>query len=603
MFIKKVSLVMLYRVLRSFVLCLLVFPVFANNLSFQDNPYHVNVEADGNSYIWVKFSIDPDFYLYQSKIQIITPSYSHVKLGDYVLPDPIELDSAFESEKKLVYKNNVAIQIPITNFSDGILDIDISYQGCKSNLLCLPEQQISQQVNLNNNQILSKKTDDAPIIEQSSQSNNQSLLKISDDSLAINSYLSTHGSILSLFAFFIFGILLSFTPCVFPMLPILLMVVSRKENTLRQNFILALTYVLGSAVIYAIAGVIAAILGVSLTEWLQSWWVSLVVGGLFLVFALSMFGYFEIRLPIFLQNKLNAKSQQINTNSLVGVFILGAVSTLVLSPCVTAPLAGALMYIANSQDIVLGASSLFLLGLGSGIPLLIIAVFGKEVLPKNGSWMEYIKIIFAIILLAMAAYMLSKLFIGYDLEIILGLVFFSCYQILRKINYVSSSPVKFKSILGILVLIIIFIYNHYSSQRMSMADEKFTVVTTVSEYNQQMELAKINNQIILVDFYASWCSACKEMDFRTFSNDEVIKHLSNFRLIRIDSSKKSVDIQKLQSIYGVFALPSMIFVYPDGRVIDGSQLYGFTTPHKFIEKIQNVNELKSQYCALSSHNC
>lgn len=594
---------MLYKVLRFCILCLLSFSASANNASFQENPYRINIEAQDNSYIWVKFSIDPDFYLYQNKIQINAKNSSHVKLGRYILPDPIELDNAFESDKKFVYKNSVAIQIPIIKFSDGILDVDISYQGCKSNLLCLPEQQISQQINLNNNQVISKSTDDVSIAESSSQSNNQSLFQISDDSLAINSYLSTHSYVIALFTFFIFGILLSFTPCVFPMLPILLMVISRKENTLKQNFILALTYVLGSAVIYAIAGIVAAILGVSLTEWLQNWWVSLIVGVVFLAFALSMFGYFEIRLPIFLQNKLNTKSQQINANSIVGIFILGAISTLVLSPCVTAPLAGALIYIANSQDVILGVSSLFLLGFGSGIPLLIIAVFGKEVLPKNGSWMEYIKIIFAIILLAMAAYMLSKLFIGYDLEIILGLVFFSCYQILRKINYVSSSPVKFKSILGIIMLLMIFIYNHYSSQRMSVADEKFTVVTTMNEYNKQMELAKINNQIILVDFYASWCSACKEMDFRTFSNDDVIKHLSSFRLIRVDSSQKSVDIQNLQNMYRVFALPSMIFVYPDGRVIDGSQLYGFTTPNKFIEKIQNVNELTSQYCALSSHNC
>lgn len=586
---------MLFKVLRFIFICFFIFPVLSEAKSFQETPYHVSIEAQNESYVWVKFSIDPEYYLYQSKISIQNTVNSHVKLGKYILPDPVEIPNAFESDKKLVYEKFVAIQVPITEFANGILDIQVNYQGCKGSLLCLPEEEFRQQVNLNSR--------DTVLLTNNIATTNDSIINISDDSLAVSKYLSQHGFILSLGVFFIFGVLLTFTPCVFPMLPILLMVVSNKNNTLLRNFCLAFSYVLGGAIIYAIAGILAATIGVSLTQYLQVWWVSIFISVLFAIFAASMFGYFEIKLPNNIQNKLNEKSTNISSNGFIGAFILGGVSTLILSPCVTAPLAGALIYIANSHDLVLGASSLFMLGLGSGLPLLFIAVFGREILPKNGVWMEYIKLLFGIILFAMAGYVLVRSIAGYDLEVLLGVIVISIYQIIRKITFFSHSKIRFNVVMIILAIICVMVYNHYSKERMNAADKNFNVVTTLSEYDIQMQLAKDSHKPIIIDFYANWCSACKEMDLRTFSNDKVIGKLNEFYLIRIDATNRSSDIQRLQNMYNIFALPSIVLLYPDGSVASDNQIYGFTTPNSFLEKLNTFNGSKTLYCKLKDKTC
>ncbi|MDD3265671.1 MAG: protein-disulfide reductase DsbD [Burkholderiales bacterium] len=586
---------MLFRILRFIFICFFAFPVLSEAKSFQETPYHVSIEAQDESYLWVKFSIEPEYYLYQNKISIKNTANSNVKLGKYVLPDPIELSNSFEPDKKFVYENQLSIQVPISKFADGNLNIQINYQGCKGSSLCLPEEELRQQINLKSG----KSVHSAYKVAMESDS----FVEMSADSLAISKYLNQNSFILSLGLFFIFGVLLAFTPCVFPMLPVLIMVVSNKNNTLLHNFFLALSYVLGGAVIYAIAGIVAATLGISLTQYLQAWWVGIVVGVLFIVFAAAMFGYFEIRLPTFIQNKLSEKSIGISSKGIFSTFILGGISTLILSPCVTAPLAGALIYIANSRDLALGASSLFMLGLGSGLPLLLIAVFGREVLPKNGAWMEYTKILFGIVLLAMAGYMLSRVSAGYDLEIILGIIIISIYQIIRKIIFFRDSKIRFNAVMALLIIICIIFYNHYSKERINAADKNFNVVSTFSEYEAQMQLAKNSHKPIVIDFYANWCSACKEMDLRTFSNDGVINKLHDFYLIRVDSTKNSSDIQRLQNIYGVFALPSIILLYPGGSVAQDNQVYGFTAPNSFLDKLNNFNSNKILYCELKDKNC
>lgn len=233
--------------------------------------------------------------------------------------------------------------------------------------------------------------------------------------------------------FFVFGLLLAFTPCVFPMLPILLTIISRKSTTTRKSFILALSYVLGNAVSYAIAGILAAQFGSTLQSIFQNIVVNILIIILFVVFSLSLFGLFELHLPNALNNKLSSNINiNINNNitnhhknnmfSLIGAFVAGALSALVLSPCVTAPLAGALLYISYTGNLLIGGASLFMLGLGSGLPLLCIAVFGNKILPKSGKWMDRIKSGLGYLMLLMAIYIASRILNNNWINLMLGLL-------------------------------------------------------------------------------------------------------------------------------------------------------------------------------------
>ena len=387
-----------------------------NNSVSSFEAFQVSVVPQSHEYVWVKFNIAPEYHLYQNKIAIINAEDSSVKLGTVVLPDPSIMTNDL-NESINVYHNNLDIQIPILTYGNGDLHIIVKYQGCKGASLCLPEAQLDQKINLTRGNIISNN-----IVNTTVNSNN-----------SVNSYF-TGSPIMVVIGFFLLGLLIAFTPCVFPLLPILFTIVSNNSVNLFRGFILAFSYILGGATVYALAGIIAVMLGTSLTIYLQTTWMNVAIAIIFIIFALSMYDLFEIKLPNAIQTKLGNKVNSMRGMSIFSTFIIGGISNLILSPCVTAPLASALLYISSTHNYILGASSLFALGFGSGVPLLIISLFGKKYLPKSGNWMIFTKRMLAIIMVAMAGYTLSKVLFDYD-DVILAIVL-----IIFTATLVKSSP-------------------------------------------------------------------------------------------------------------------------------------------------------------------
>lgn len=547
-------------------------------------PFHMKIESQNHSYFWVKFAIADDYHLYQSKIKINTNPDSAVKISEPILPDPIILANV-EASKSRVYEHELAIQVPISNYASGKLDLAVSFQGCKGTTLCLPEQTINEQVDLNTGK--SSLTNHHALAPEKTTVANE--ISLSSNTSDVASYFNNSFAVV-IGSFFALGLLIAFTPCVFPLLPILITVIAGNNISERRSLLLAFSYILGGAVVYAAAGVLAATIGHSIAIWFQTWWISLILALLFATFALSMFGVFEIQLPAAIQQKLNNSVNKTKGGSLVGSFIIGGLSNLILSPCVTAPLAGALVYISTTGNQVLAGLALFALGFGGGLPLLIIAVFGKKFLPKSGSWMLITKQVLGLIMLAMTGYMISKVVSGYDDVIVIIWSVITVLMLGRNIKFFAH-PRMSKIAIAVVVFIAIVAYKHTSDLKMQDVDQHFTTVSTVSELDQQLLKARMNKLPVVLDYYANWCSACKEMDLRTFSNKDIQQHFSKYAMIRVDVTNNTADVQQMQDRYGIIALPSLVLLDANGNQIPQLKSYGFITSNELMTKFDNFDQI------------
>ena len=586
---------MLKRVL--FLFFLMVKLAFAADYLPSWQAFQVKLDSAGEkNALWVKFNIAPEYHLYQNKIKIQSVSDSSVILGDPVWPDPLLIKSPDLGTFK-VYEGKVAIRVPILKRGDGKLKAQINFQGCKGLDLCFPEQQVVQELDLDHPELAVNNTQahmDTSKINDVSTTEQSFWSKVFSGEVDSNtiSALFAANQVLVIAGFFMLGLLIAFTPCVFPLLPVLIGVISGQNVSTRRSFSLALSYILGGALTYAVAGVVAAGLGYSLSSFLQASWLSITLSVLFFVFALSMFGAFNLQLPSSIQNKLNQVVNKRNQRSLLSAFIIGGVSNLILSPCVTAPLAGALIYISTTGDRVLGGSALFALGLGSGIPLLIIAVMGKKFLPKSGNWMIAVKYFLGYLMLLMAIYMLSKVVssnISNGLLTTLGLAL--CWQLisswLAKIYQTQLKSIRVRAVGFIIASIAGASVMLFSPQ--ALVESRFQVVTSNSELQQALSQAQQQNKPVLLDYYASWCVACKEMDLRTFSDPAVAKLMDKYALIRIDVSKNSTEIQSLQQRYKVLAPPSIVFLDNKGIQLNNYNVTGFISSNQLISNLEGAS--------------
>lgn len=576
--------------------------VFAADFIPAWQAFKVTIEAESTQAVWVKFNIAQDYHLYKNKIKIQAIPTSRVKLGEPVWPDPIEINVP-DIGKFKVYENKIAIRLPITEMGNGSLDVQINYQGCKDVQLCYPEQKYIEHLDLlhPNNKIVMTVTPTSasglpvkamPTNQAAAQLNLKDLVN-SGNSRQIADWLFKQSFWLVVGGFFGVGILLAFTPCVFPLLPVLIGVVAGHKVSLGRSFVLALSYIMGGATMYALAGVAAASLGYGLAASLQSVWLSYLVALLFVIFSLSLFGAFELRLPHNLQNKLNYSISRFRHQSIFSAFIIGGLANLVLSPCVTGPLAGALVYISTTGNKLLGGTALFALGLGSGIPLLLIAVFGKSLLPKAGNWLYIVKEGLGLIMLLMALYMLSKVVIAADLSWLIGL--WILIFIWFGIKWIKLSHYRRFIMItaGLVIISSIFCYNQHITkveQRISQAG--VTIVKTPFELQQALIQAKAEGKKVILDYYADWCVACKEMEIRTFADSRVKKLLQDYNLIRVDISNNNNASQLLQQKYGIIAPPSLVFIDKKGNSIEKYKTVGFIDGDKLLQNLKLIRDNK-----------
>ncbi|MGB7816080.1 MAG: protein-disulfide reductase DsbD [Methylotenera sp.] len=508
-----------------------------------DVAFQLNLNAINAQNITANFKIAPGYYLYKNRIKFSELVDIPVKnsLGRGVtsvnLPTgDIKDDPNFGKQE--VYHHDFTANLDITKTSTPIV-IKAVYQGCSEKGLCYAPQTKIISINL---PILN--TDLGAGINAASEASSN------DDktTLALKS-----GSLwLVIAGFFAAGLLLSFTPCVLPMIPILSSIIvgsqSRQKHPSKLHaFGLSVAYVLGMALSYTLAGVAAGLSGNLLSQSLQNPWVLGATALLFVVLAFSMFGFYELKLPTFFEHKILNLSNKLKGGKFFGVFVMGVLSALIVSPCVAAPLAGALIYIGQSHNVLLGGVGLFALAIGMGVPLLLIGASAGSLLPKAGSWMTIVRNFFGVLMLAMAAYIV--------------------WPVLP--NNITQ-PVN--TLLG------------FSNAQQHLP---FSRVKSVADLDAAIQSAK--GKIVMLDFYADWCTSCKEMEKYTFSDDKVKTALKDTVLLQADVTENNDNDQALLKRFHLFGPPGIIFFDKAGNEIT-TQVIGYKSADEFTEIINKVNQ-------------
>ncbi len=518
------------------------------------------------------WQITDGYYLYQKRLKFdgLTAEQQPA------LPTGESHSDEFFGEQP-VYRQGLEVKIPAS--ASG--QIKVSYQGCADAGLCYPPQ--TRVIDLGGKAVVAASTE-AP-----------------DQALA--SSLQQRALGWSLLVFFGLGLLLAFTPCTLPMLPILAGMVVGSGATPRRGFALAGSYVICMALVYAAMGVIAALLGANLQAWLQNPWLLGTFAAIFVVLALPMFGFFELQLPVALRDRLEHASRSRSGGSLIGAGVLGALSGLLVGPCMTAPLAGALLYIAQSGNALHGGLILFSLGIGIGVPLLLLVTVGNRFLPKPGAWMNLLKGVFGFLFLATALLMLRPVL---DPSLWLGLcgalLLIAAYSAWKQSEGFGRIAQMFGAaalLLGLWGSLLVIgaaggsddpyqPLQVYSAGRTASAapngHEAFTTIKDPAALQSELDAAKAKGQWVLLDYYADWCVSCKVMEKQVFGTDKVMQALSDVRLLRLDVTADNAASRELLSRYKVPGPPSFVWIGTDGEERRSQRITGEVDADTFLQR-------------------
>ncbi|GAA0811237.1 protein-disulfide reductase DsbD [Colwellia asteriadis] len=559
----------------------------------------------------VSFDISEGYYLYRHQFKF---KATDATLATVELPTGESHEDEFFGVQQ-IFTNKLEFDVNITEaMASG--SIKISYQGCAEKGLCYPPTSkvvMLDQVTKTTNELSSSSAVLSAIGATDNETNNTS-----DNSNSANNTPSSTKSeqhqladmlkqdslLLTLIAFFVGGLLLSFTPCVFPMYPILtgIIVGQGKKLTTKKAFTLSFFYVQGMAVTYTLLGVVVALAGAKFQAVFQHPAVLIGLSVLFIFLALSMFGVFNLALPASWQNKLNNLSNKQKGGSITGVLMMGVISGLVASPCTTAPLTGALLYISQTGDVVLGASALYALSLGMGLPLLILGSSGGKLLPKAGAWMNIIKNIFGLLLLAVPVFLLERFIPEVASQALWALLILAAatYFYVTNQNHAQTQNEKgfWYGVRALVIFLMMFfganlayqlvMPNTHNSTQQAALHPEFTVVKNQEQLESAIMSANQQGKTVMLDLYADWCIACKEFEKYTFSDAEVQKALSNTLWLQVDMTDfDSPDNAQLVKHYKILGLPSILFFDLQGNELTSQRTTGFMDAKAFTAHIES----------------
>ena len=607
--------------------------MFAEPLSVKE-AFGLTAHADDQN-VEFRFAPAPNIHVYKDSLA--------ASLGDKNLNSHLNFPKGEIYDEREVYTDKFSLFVPI-NLLKGLsggenFTLKLEYQGCAKDGICYQPQVLKFGVkkSLGGYSV-------AQIIEAAEPDFASSQAPLSEqDSIAAS--LSSANFLLSLATFFGYGLLLSLTPCIFPMIPILSSIIVSKqassaqggkddainlsaadENSVKfdsnnpqdknvksknsratSGFFLSIVYVFAMACAYAVAGVAASVFGSGVQSALQTPAVLIGFSLVFVALALSMFGLYELQMPLAMQNALSKKAQ--SKGGIIGVFAMGFLSALIASPCVAAPLAGALLYIAQSGNALFGGLALFTMGLGMGVPLLLIGASSGKILPRPGAWMDKIKTIFGFIMLIMAVWLSARV-LGAMAELLLygvigvfASVFFGAFDATSSEQSDGKKLLKGAALLAFIYSVLLIV-GSFSGARsalnplegfknsggagvnLSKNEPNFIAVSNLTELENAV---KSSSKPVLIDFYATWCASCNELDEITFKDEAVLKKLENFTLLRVDVTKNSSDDAQIMKKFELIGPPAILFFRAGSRAQDelkNARLIGFYPPEKFLAHLE-----------------
>ena len=584
--------------LRTYALLLLFIcgPVLAapDDLLEPDQAFRFSARAVGPDTIEVQYQIARGYYLYRDKFRfVLQPATLELAPPD-LPPGKLKKDEFFGDVE--TYRGELRIRLPVRNARAGeSATLVATSQGCADAGVCYVPHEQRAQVSF----VSTAAGASAAPTGRQSEGFFSSGGGDADDSAIARLF---HGNLALLIAsFFGFGLLLAFTPCMLPMIPILSGVIAGRGQHLTRThgFFLSLAYVIGMAITYAIGGVLAGLSGAMLSAALQNAWVLGTFAAIFVLLAGAMFGFYELQLPAALQTRVAAATNRLHGGHFAGVFGMGVLSALIVGPCVAAPLAGALLYISQSRDVVLGGSALFAMAIGMGVPLLVVGASAGSLLPKAGPWMEKVNRFFGVLLIGVAIYLVAPL-----LSAAVEMAAWAVLLVVTGVYLRATDPLppaargfdRFAKAVGILALVagVAFLVGALSGSRdvlQPLSGLRGALATSASppgaftRINSTVELdrtlATAGGRPVMLDFYADWCVSCKEMERYTFADAKVQQRLADMVKLQADVTSNAPEHRALLQRFRLFGPPGIIFFDREGREVPGLRVIGFQNAERF----------------------
>jgi thiol:disulfide interchange protein DsbD len=553
----------------------------ADNLLEPEKAFRFSARVLDSASVEVSFAIASGYYLYRDRLKFAAQGNPAVRLGAPELPAGVPHKDEFFGEMQ-IYRNAVRVRIPVQG--EGRFELQVTSQGCADVGVCYVPMESSASLDF--------AAAATPEPRFSIFASDIEIARLFEGNFA-----------LILGGFFAFGLLLSFTPCVLPMVPILSGIIAGEGKSLDRlrALSLSLSYVLGMALAYAAAGVAAAFSGSLIAAALQNAWVLTGFALVFVVLAFSMFGFYELQLPGFLHHRLHSAQTRLRGGRIASVAAMGMFSAVIVSPCVAAPLAGALLYISQTRDVLLGAGALFSMALGMGVPLIAVGVTEGALLPRAGAWMSGVRRFFGVLLLAVAIWVISPVVPTSAVMVAWAALFIGSAMSLRALDSLpahASGWWRLWKAVGVAALVVgvALIVGTLSGSRdplrpLAVFTGKSSAVTSplpwqrIASMDELHEKLKAPGKPVMLDFYADWCVSCKEMEAFTFSDPKVRAQLEGMLLLQVDVTAHNEADRALLKRFSLFGPPGIIFFDAEGREIRGLRVIGYQNAERFLKTL------------------
>ena len=556
-----------------------------------DQAFRLTAKPLGPDTVQFTWVVAEGYYLYRDKFSLVSLA-DDVRIDQTALRIPrgkVKQDESFGEVE--VNTGLIVVDAPLVPANDGISNalFRVGYQGCKEGSVCYPPQ--LREIGVDLGQTLSAAV----------QPVSRAQLSVQD---RITARLKQGSFVLNVLAFFVFGLLLSLTPCVFPMIPILSGIIVGQSGTVtgRRGFLLSLAYVLAMALTYSLLGVLAGAFQVNLQAASQNVWAISAFSLVFVILALSMFGCYELRMPAAIQTRLSSLSQPRQQTGLYSSAAMGAVSAIIVGPCVAPPLAGALLYISQTGDALLGGAALFSMGLGFGAPLLVIGASAGSLLPRVGAWMEKVKQGFGIIMLGVAIWFLERVIPGAVAMLLWALLVILAALLMGALDRTERTGKAFKAvgIAGLIYASTLIIgalsgsqdmlrpLAHLAGKPAASSSLEFQRIKSAADLDRTLAAAATAGKFVMLDFYADWCVTCIEMEHDTFTEPEVKRVLSDVILVQADVTRNDSEDQRLLERFQLFGPPAILFFGTDARELQEYRLIGYVKPEQFLQHLAKL---------------